>query len=138
MCAPPVLNLHKALHGRTEAICSDVTTKDQETRHIRQGLVDKGHPRKVETFVNPVWHVKSGSRSNMSTPSHKGLSSCYLAAALRCVRQCAGRPDLSITSEGMPQEWEYADDVDFADEECEPLDSLLQTVCTQLRVWNLP
>ena len=65
------------------------------------------------------------------------LFTCYLAAALRCVRQCAGRPDLPITSEGMPQEWEYADDVDFADEEREPLDSLLQTACTQLRVWNL-
>ena len=115
MRAPPVLNLHKALHGRAEfeAICSDVTAKDQETRHIRQGLVNKGHPRKAETFVNQFWHVKSGSRSNMSTPSHKGLSSCYLADALRCVRQCAGRPDLSITSEGMPQEWDYADDVDL-------------------------
>ena len=30
-----------------------------------------------------------------------------------------------------------ADEVDFADEECEPLYSLLQTACTQLRVWNL-
>ena len=37
----------------------------------------------------------------------------------------------------MLQEWEYADDVDFADEECEPLDSLLQTACTHLREWNL-
>ena len=37
----------------------------------------------------------------------------------------------------MPQDWEYADNVDFADEEHEPLDSLLQTACTQLRVWNL-
>ena len=52
------------------------------------------------------------------------------------MRQCASRPDLAITSEGMPQDWEYADDVDFADEEHEPLDSLLQTACTQLRVWN--
>ena len=41
-----------------------------------------------------------------------------------------GPPDLPITSEDMPQEWEYADDVDFADEEREPLDSLLQTACT--------
>ena len=59
MRAPPVLNLHKALHGRAkfEAICSDVTAKDQETRHIRQGLVNKGHPRKAETFVNQFWHV---------------------------------------------------------------------------------
>ena len=37
----------------------------------------------------------------------------------------------------MPQEWEYAGNVDFVDEECEPLDTLLQTDCTQLRVWNL-
>ena len=37
----------------------------------------------------------------------------------------------------MPQEWEYADDVGFADEECEPLDSLLQIACTHLREWNL-
>ena len=37
----------------------------------------------------------------------------------------------------MPQEWEYAGNVDFVDEECETLDTLLQTDCTQLRVWNL-
>ena len=55
-----------------------------------------------------------------------------------CVKLCwSAWFDLPIISEGMPQEWESADDVDFADEECEPLDSLLQTTCTQLRVWNL-
>ena len=37
----------------------------------------------------------------------------------------------------MPHKWEYEDDLDFADEEREPLDSLLQTACMQLRVWNL-
>ena len=31
----------------------------------------------------------------------------------------------------------FGDGVDFADEEREPLDSLLQTACAQLRVWNL-
>ena len=46
----------------------------------------------------------------------------------------AGQPDPPVTSEGMSQEWEY---VDFADEERDPLDSLLQTACTQLREWNL-
>ena len=65
------------------------------------------------------------------------LVTCYLAAALKCVQGSAGRPDPPITLEGMPLEWEYADDVDFADEECEPLHSLLQTACTQLRKWNL-
>ena len=37
----------------------------------------------------------------------------------------------------MPQEWEYADNVDFADKEPDLLESLLQTACTQLRVCNL-
>ena len=37
----------KTLHGRAEAICSDVTTKDQETRHIRQALINNGYPRGV-------------------------------------------------------------------------------------------
>lgn len=65
------------------------------------------------------------------------LFTCYLAAALRCVRSFSGRPDPPITSEGLPHEWEYADDVDFVDEEREPLDSLLQAACSQLREWNL-
>ena len=53
-----------------------------------------------------------------------------------CTRQCwTTRPTNHL--KGMPLEWEYADDVDFADEEREPLDSPLQTACTQLRKWNL-
>ena len=37
----------------------------------------------------------------------------------------------------MPLEWEYADDVDFANNEREPLDLLLPTACNILRDWNL-
>ena len=37
----------KTLHGRAEAICSDVTTKDWETRHIRWALINNGYPRGV-------------------------------------------------------------------------------------------
>ena len=37
----------KTLHCRTEAICSDLTAKDQETRHIRQVLINNGYPRGV-------------------------------------------------------------------------------------------
>ena len=34
----------KTLHGKAEAICSDMTTKDQDTRHIRQALINNGIP----------------------------------------------------------------------------------------------
>ena len=37
----------KTLYGRVEAICSDVTAKDQETRHIRQALINNGYPKGV-------------------------------------------------------------------------------------------
>ena len=37
----------------------------------------------------------------------------------------------------MPLEWEYVDDVDYADEEREPLDAVLLTACTELANWNL-
>ena len=33
--------------------------------------------------------------------------------------------------------WEYTDDVDFADEEREPLDAVLSTSCTMIGNWNL-
>ena len=39
------LTVVKTLRGRAEAICSDVTTKDQETRHIKQALINNGYPR---------------------------------------------------------------------------------------------
>ena len=37
----------KTLHSRAGAICSDVTAKDQEARHIRQALISDGYPRGV-------------------------------------------------------------------------------------------
>lgn len=37
------LTVVKTLHGKAEAMCSDMITKDQETRHIRQALVNNGN-----------------------------------------------------------------------------------------------
>ena len=61
----------------------------------------------------------------------------YLAAALVVVRQKTTRPNPPISTRGTPLEWEYADDVDFADEERELLDAVLSTACTELANWNL-
>ena len=38
-----------------------------------------------------------------------------------------------VSDLGMPLEWEYTDDVDFANEEREPLDLLLPTACSTLK-----
>ena len=48
------------------------------------------------------------------------LFTCYLAAALLSVRESSTRLNLPISSLGMPLEMEYADDVDFIDEDKHP------------------
>ena len=58
------------------------------------------------------------------------LFMCYLAAALIAVRQKTTRPNPPISTRGMSLEWEYTDDVDFTDEEQEPLDAIL-SLCQQ-------
>ena len=37
----------KTLHSRAEAVCSTVTAKDHETKHIRQALINNGYPKGV-------------------------------------------------------------------------------------------
>ena len=38
---------------------------------------------------------------------------------------------------GMPHEWEYADDVDYANEDTRKLNAILPTACNILKDWNL-
>ena len=80
-------------------------------------------------------------RTTLGSPQADSLSpvlfTCYLAAALVAVRQKTTRPNPPMSTRGMPLEWEYADDVDFADEEREPLDAVLSTACTELANWNI-
>ena len=42
-----------------------------------------------------------------------------------------------VSDLGMHLEWEYADDIGFANEKREPLDSLLPTAYSTLKDWNL-
>ena len=48
-----------------------------------------------------------------------------------------GRPNPPITSLGLPLDSEYADDVDFMDEEEENLKSILPVATEILKSWNL-
>jgi hypothetical protein len=74
-------------------------------------------------------------------PQRDGLSpvliTCYLAAALKSVREISTRPNPPVAILGMPLEMEYADDVDFLDEEKKPLDELLPIAASKLKIENL-
>ena len=66
------------------------------------------------------------------------LFTMSLAGALYHVRavvpECPN-PPISVTS--MPVEWEYSDDVDFIDEDVQPLQELLPKCKELLSEWNL-
>ena len=68
----------KTLHSRAGAICSDVTAKDQETRHIRQALINNGHPKGViQPHSTPTRTRHTDDQSQgpvVSLPYVRGLS----------------------------------------------------------------
>ena len=65
------------------------------------------------------------------------LFTCYLAAAISSVRRSSTRPNPPISPLGIPLEMEYADDVDFIDEEKDTLDRLLPIAAKILKESNL-
>ena len=66
------------------------------------------------------------------------LFTCYLTAAqATAVRGKSLRPSPPISSLGMPTEMEYADDVDFIEEEKQPLDQLQPVAAENLKNHNL-
>ncbi|KAI8519244.1 hypothetical protein Bbelb_025010 [Branchiostoma belcheri] len=65
------------------------------------------------------------------------LFTCYLVAALETVRRSSARPNQPVSELGMPLEMEYADDVDFLDEEKAPLERLLPVAARNLKDSNL-
>ena len=76
-------------------------------------------------------------QTTIGSPQGDGLSpvlfTCYLAAALSSVRKSSTRPNPPISPLGMPLEMEYADGVDFIDEEKQPLGDLLPTAGVELQ-----
>ncbi|XP_019625003.1 PREDICTED: uncharacterized protein LOC109470482 [Branchiostoma belcheri] len=60
-----------------------------------------------------------------------------LSAALETVRRSSARPNSPVSELGMPLEMEYADDVDYLDEEKAPLERLLPVAARNLKDSNL-
>jgi hypothetical protein len=71
--------------------------------------------------------------SSLSTLAQAGTL-CELRTDLAVA---IGRPDPPISSKGLPLDIEYADDVDFMDEEEENLNIILPMVTDILKRWNL-
>ena len=65
------------------------------------------------------------------------LFTLVLAGALNHLRTVFGRPNPPISSFGVPTEWQYSDDCDFADDDMEYLESSLPQVKAVLGEWNL-
>ena len=65
------------------------------------------------------------------------LFTLVLAAALHHLRAVSGRPNPPVSELGLPTEWEYSDDCDFADEDIEKLRTFLPEVKEVLSDWNL-
>ena len=65
------------------------------------------------------------------------LFTLVLAGALNHLRTVSGRPNPPISALGVPTEWEYSDDCDFADEDMEYVESFLPQIKDILWEWNL-
>ena len=65
------------------------------------------------------------------------LFTLVLAAALHHLRAVSGRPNPPVSELGLPTEWKYSDDCDFADEDIEKLRTFLPEVKEVLSDWNL-
>ena len=65
------------------------------------------------------------------------LFTLVLAASLHHLKAVFKRPNPPISDIGLPTEWEYSDDCDFADEDMETLRTFLPAVKEVLSDWNL-
>jgi hypothetical protein len=65
------------------------------------------------------------------------LFTLVLAGGLFAVRECCSRNEPPLSIEGIPEEWEYADDVDFEDEDMAELEKMFPIIKQVLSEWNL-
>ena len=108
---------------------------EDELRLVRTLLAGTKLKVRVKSAYSAEFETTIGSPQGDSLSPV--LFTCYLAAAISSVRRCSTRPNPPISSLGMPLEMEYADDVDFIDEEKDTLDRLLPTAGQILKDSNL-
>ena len=113
----------KILDALSEAGCNE-----DDLRLVRILLAGT----KLKVRVNSTYSAEF--ETTIGSPQGDSLSTvlftCHLASAISLVRNCSSRPNPPISPLGIPLEMEYADDVDFIDEEKSELDRLLRIAGT--------
>ena len=108
---------------------------EDELRLIRTLLANTYLSVRVRTSHSAWFQTSIGSPQGDSLSPV--LFTCYLAAALQAVRESTPWLNPPTSNLGMPHEWEYADDVDFANEDVTKLNAILPAACNILKDWNL-
>lgn len=116
-------------------VLQQANCNEDELRLVRLLLTNTKLKVRVKQEYSAEFETSIGSPQGDSLSPV--LFTCYLAAALSTVRERSTRPNPPISMLGMPLEMEYADDVDFLDEDKEVLKKLLPIAADQLKVANL-
>lgn len=115
----------------------DAGCSEDDIRLIRYLLSETKLRIKVNSTVSGEFLVTIGAFQGDSLSGN--LFTLYLAGALYHVRafMSTERPNPPIADNLLPLEWEYADDVDFADEDKDILEAILPICKKILGEWNL-
>ncbi|XP_033117090.1 uncharacterized protein LOC117117021 [Anneissia japonica] len=116
-------------------LLNDAGCCKDEVRLVRFLLANTRLRVKIKNVLSEDFQSTIGSFQGDSLSG--ALFTLTLAGALRHVRAVIPRPNPPISFMGMPRESEYADDVDFLDEDPQIPKHILPTVKTILQEWNL-
>ncbi len=116
-------------------LLADCGCTEDEMRLVRFLLSNT----KLKVRVNNT--LSAPFESTLGSFQGDSLSGCLftltLAGALYHRRAVLTRPNPPFSDLSLPLEWEYADDVDFLDEEKIPVDNILPVSNVIMREWNL-
>ena len=108
---------------------------DDEVRLVRYLLSNTKLQVRVKQELSDWFESSIGAFQGDSLSGK--LFTLVLAGGLYELREKLERCEPPISIEGVPEEWEYADDVDFGDEDMEQLVALFPDIKQILSTWNL-
>ena len=117
-------------------LLEDAGCSQDDVRLVRLLLANTTVRVRVNGVKSTVFISTKGAFQGDSLSGN--LFTLTLAGSLNHLRVVfTARPQLPIARNGMPIEWEYADDADFADDNIETLEEMLP-VCTRIfKEWDL-
>ena len=118
-------------------LLADAGCSDDDIRLVRYLLSNTKLKIKINQTFSGEFEVTIGAFQGDSLSGN--LFTLYLAGSLYHLRAVVStlRPNPPIADSLLPLEWEYADDVDFVDEDKEILEQILPICKEILAEWNL-